>query len=685
MNILMPKRRSLLRPGPATRFGAVGAAVAAVLALCATVLASPAEQASELCATGAGSLVGNTATLTTDAKLFQASFARSTWSGNVRAFALGADGAVGTTPLWQAASQIPVAADRTIFTASSATTGVDFLWSALPAAMKARFGDETNGEATVNYLRGDQSLEQPNGDFRSRTSRLGPIVNSELAFAGVENFGYGALPGTEGSSYATFMQTKATRRQLVIAAANDGMLHGFDAANGVERFAYVPRALVLEPISPGDPLSLSTLVRQTSPTFEPRYYVDGASWVGDAFIGSTWRTVAVGTAGAGARSVFAIDITNPTSMSAANLLFEHWDVGGSNDSNLGYSFGQPVIGRLGDGNFYAIFGNGRDSERQCPVLYLVRLSDGQVRRIPTGGRTLFSSCSGAPNGLGRPSLYDVQVAGETGYRITDFVYAGDLQGNVWRFDLRSLNTASDPPSGATAQLLFSARNADDEPQPITGAIELGVAPSGASGNLRPVMLWFGTGRYLSKADAENTSAQSMYGIVDRFSTGGDANTAKILRSNLQGQTVNLTGDLAGTISGSSVSYSGGQDGWYLDLPREGERMVGLPLIQVGRLFFATIVPEEFACYASGQSWIYAVDPYNGRALVQRIFVSYPGADFIESTVGLVRSLVAVEAGDRSFLYVGGAGNGGSSIQREEIRPVLQAGPRGRVSWREIVR
>jgi Tfp pilus tip-associated adhesin PilY1 len=177
----------------------------------------------------------------------------------------------------------------------------------------------------------------------------------------------------------------------------------------------------------------------------------------------------------------------------------------------------------------------------------------------------------------------------------------------------------------------------------------------------------------------------MYGIVDRFSTGGDADTAKVVRSNLEGQTANLTGDLAGTISGSAVDYAGGQDGWYLDLPRDGERMVGLPLIQVGRLFFATIIPEEFACYASGQSWIYAVDPYYGRALVQRIFVSYPGADFIASTVGLVRSLVAVEAGDRAFLYVGGAGNGGSSIQREEIKPALQAGPRGRVSWREIVR
>jgi type IV pilus assembly protein PilY1 len=680
----MHGRGSLLRPDRAARLGATRAAAAAVLVLCAAVLASPADQASELCDAGTGSLTGSTAALVTDARLFQSSYSRSTWTGNVRAFALGADGGVGTTPLWQAADRIPAAASRTIFTATSAATGVDFLWSALPAAMKEKFGDGATGEATVNYLRGDQSRERANGGtFRDRVARLGAIVNSELAFAGAEDFGYAALPGAEGSSYPAFMQAKATRGQLVIAAANDGMLHGFDAATGIERFAYVPRALVVEPISEEDPRS--TLVRQTVPSFQPRYNVDGASWVGDAFIGSGWRTVVVGTAGGGARSVFAIDITDPASMSAGRLLFEHWDVGGSGDRNLGYAFGQPVIGRLSDGHFYAIFGNGRASEGQCPVLYLVRLGDGQVRRIPTGGRTLGSSCSGAPNGLGRPSLYDVQVPGETGHRITDFVYAGDLQGNLWRFDLRTLNTASDPPGGAAAQLLFSARNGGGVSQPITGTIELGTVSSSVTGNLRPVMLWFGTGRYLSSADAGDRSAQSVYGIVDRFATGGDAGAAKVVRGNLQGQTVNLVGDAAGTVSGSPVGYADGEDGWYLDLPRQGERMVGLPLVQAGRLFFATIAPEGAACFARGQSWIYAVDPHDGRALAQRVFDRRPGTDFIDSAAGLVRGVVTVDAGDRAFLYVGGAGDSGGSIESEEIPRAQQANPRGRVSWREIVR
>jgi type IV pilus assembly protein PilY1 len=372
-------------------------------------------------------------------------------------------------------------------------------------------------------------------------------------------------------------------------------------------------------------------------------------------------------------------------MTASKLLFDHWDVEGGNDPNLGHSIGQPVIGRLADGDFYAIFGNGRDSFYRCPVLYVVRLRDGLVRRVPTGGRNLAATCGAAPNGLGRPSLYDTDRQGESGYRITDFVYAGDLQGNVWRFDLRSLDVSAEPPTGASAQLLFTAQNNSSEPQPITGTIELGPAPSGVIGNPRPVMLWFGTGRYLATADADSTTVQSMYGMVDRHTTPVSATTATIQRSDLQSQTANLSGDLAGTISGTPVNYPGGQHGWYFDLPRSGERMTGLPLLQPGRLLFATYVPEARACYASGQSWIFAVDPYHGRSLGQRIFVRSPSVDFLDATVGVVRSFVAVDAGDRAFVYLGGSGSGGNSIQREEVKPAKQGGASGRVSWREIVR
>jgi type IV pilus assembly protein PilY1 len=659
------------------------------------------------------SLAANSTQLTTESTLYQASFSTgcineavcgstTDWTGRLRAIRVNtADGSLGEQR-WSATegSNIPAASARNILTSSGNTTGIDFTWAALgTAGLQARIGDE----ATLNYLRGDQtneaSDENPTG-FRRRSSRLGDIVNSEIAFAGKEDFGYDALvdlsnlssaSSIAGLAYPAYLQAKSSRPKLVVVGANDGMLHGFDADTGVERFAFVPRSLLLDPVSAED--SRSNLVRLADPAYTHRFYVDGSPWVGDYWHpgSSNWRTAVVSTTGAGGKGVFALDITTPASMSASSVL---WDLDGQTDPNLGYTIGQAVIGRLSDGNFYAFFGNGYRSTNECPVLYVVRLHDGQLRRIPTGGRSLTDSCAAAPSGLGRPSLYDIHQAGAVGYRTTDFVYAGDLQGNLWRFDLRSANFGNDPATGYSVQLMFTARNASSQVQPITGTIEIGVAPSGvsaSSNNPPPAMLWFGTGRWFAVDDRIDTTVQTMYGMVDRFSSGGNATTAKIARSDLVAQTINLnTSTGTGTVTGSAVAYtgSGAKDGWHLDLPRSGERMVGLPLIQAGRLIFSTLVPNEDKCSGGGTSSILAVDPYSGTGLTQRIFVDHAGLDVIASTVGIVRNLVYIGTGSRAYLYAGGttaSSSTGSTIQFEEIRPTQQAGTRGRTSWREIIK
>ena len=661
------------------------AAVALLLLGASVAAAPPPEDAGWLCAAGGGSsLAASSRQLTKDTRLFQASFVKSSWIGGLTAYAVNADGTKGAKQ-WNAADtgKIPAAAQRSVFTASSATVGIDFTWTAL---QKAGLDSWVVDSDTLDYLRGEQAGEVANGGkFRNRAARLGAIVNSEIAYAGVENFGYEGLAGQAGPDYKTFMQTKVSRTKLVIVGANDGMLHGFDAASGEEKFAYVPRALLLDPIDPNPPQGVSkvsTLVRLADPGFTPRYYVDGSPWVGDAYWSGAWRTVVVSTAGAGGKGVFALDITAPSTMTAGKVL---WDLDGQGDSDLGYAFGQPVIGLLkddktGDLEFYAIFGNGRESQNQCPVLFLVRLRDGQVRKIAADPK----ACGA--NGLGRPSLYDIDPPGAAGYRTTDFVYAGDLKGNVWRFDLRKVDLSANPPKGADFQLVFAAVNGSSQAQPITGAIEIGAAPSGVAGNPTPAMLWFGTGRYFTDSDRTDATVQSMYGFVDRFAGGGKPDVAKVLRSGLQGQTVNIAGAAAGTITGTKVDYLT-QDGWYADLPRSGERMVGMPLIQAGRLFFSTLIPDAAAmsCMGSGTSSIFAVDPYNGLSLAKQVFVNFPGKDFIASTVGIIRSLVGIDADTKAYLYAGGVGNAGSTLQTEEIRPQSAAGPRGRVSWREIVK
>lgn len=657
--------------------------------LCVSAASGQAVDAELVCAKEigvGGALSTNASPLTVEARLYQASFDARDWSGRLRAYTVDGSGAPGGA-VWEAT--IPAAAQRRIFTSSDAGTGIDFTWQALGAAgMQATIGDAD----LLNYLRGDQSAEasssQPAG-FRRRGIRLGAIVNSQIALSGAEDFHYEALAdpadlaspaSIAGLAYAAYLRAKSRRTKLVLVGANDGMLHGFDAAGGAERFAYVPRALLTEPASAVDPRSV--LVRLADPGFAPRFYVDGSPFVGDAYWGGAWRTVVVGTTGVGGKGVFALDIADPEAMSPGKVL---WDIDARTDANLGYAVGQAVIGRLHDGNYYAVFGNGYRSANACPVLYLVRLPDGQLRRIPTGGRSLTDSCASAPNGLGRPSLHDLHERGSAGHRTVDFAYAGDLQGSLWRFDLRQVNLSNEPPTGAGVERVFTAIDAAGRPQPITGPIEIGAAPPavahGGTGP-RPVALWFGTGRHLAADDRSELAQQSVFGIVDRFD-------GPFGRGDLQRQTLSA-GAASGTVGGTPVDYDGAssgrrQGGWVLDLPRAGERLNGWPLLRGGRLVFASRLQDQVKCFA-GASSIFAVDPHDGIGLARRIFSADPAADFIDSTAGVVQDLVYVDAGTRAFLFAAGAGGSGDGValQLERLEP-RPGGTRGRVSWREVFR
>ena len=59
--------------------------------------------------------------------------------------------------------------------------------------------------------------------LRTRSSPLGDIVNSSPVYA--------------------------AREQTIYVGANDGMLHAFNANDGVERFAYVPGGINLSDLS----------------------------------------------------------------------------------------------------------------------------------------------------------------------------------------------------------------------------------------------------------------------------------------------------------------------------------------------------------------------------------------------------------------------------------------------------
>ena len=256
---------------------------------------------------------------------------------------------------------------------------------------------------------------------------------------------YQLLAGSEGSTFNTFLESKQTRRDMVYVGANDGMLHGFRTDTGVEEFAFVPQA------------TFANLADLMSTSYGHTFYVDGSLQAADAYINSAWKSVLVGGTGRGGNALFGLDVSTPTSFNANNVLWEY------THAELGLVLGKAQIVRLNNGVWAAVSGNGYNSASEQAQLFIINLATGAlIKKFDTG--------VGSENGLATPLLVDTN--GDFSY---DYAYAGDLQGNVWKFDL----TDSDPANWSIAlsgNPLYTAVAPSGNRQPITSKPAIVVHP-----------------------------------------------------------------------------------------------------------------------------------------------------------------------------------------------------------------
>lgn len=286
--------------------------------------------------------------------------------------------------------------------------------------------------------------------------------------------------------------------------------------------------------------------------------------------------------------MFALDITDPANFSATNV---QWEL---TDTDLGFVHGQAKIARLNDGSWAAIIGNGYNSTSDKAYLLIVDLQTGAlIKKISTNNTT--------NNGLSTPALVDTN-----GDKIIDVVYAGDLQGNVWKFDLSDTNPGSWKVAGGSSQPLFIARNASNQVQPITSPVEVGYHKEGG------YMIFFGTGQFIASGDATDKKVQSLYGIWDNGSPITVTN-----RSVLQQQTIlteTTIPPFERTVSNNTVDWTT-KRGWYIDLTQTGgkpaERSVVMPMLNFGRIIFTTLIPSVDPCEAGGRNWLMLLNAENG--------------------------------------------------------------------------
>ncbi len=699
----------------------------------------------------AASIVADSVTLETGTHIYQAQFDSADWTGTIKAFPLDLAGDIGTES-WDAQtilnSKSP--SSRVILTNKPGTGGVEFAWANLTTAQQDYLSTDpttaTNdgeGQQRLGYIRGESTYELKNGHatitYRNRDHKLGDIVSSTPYHVGAPLFNYPDdyineadattfYSGFEADIHdITYTYTDADgvttitengREPVLYTGANDGMLHAFSAADGDELFAYVPNSVY------------ANLSELTDINYVHQYFVDGSPTAGDIYaalngcstmsVQSTpsttcWRTVLVGGLNAGGKGLYALDVTDPADVTVANAGdVVLWDIDSTTTgySELGYTFSQPAIVRLATNDWGVIVGNGYGGANGHAILYVIDITDGSLIKTITVDDT-------GSNGLSTVAPVDIDYDG-----IVDYVYAGDLKGNLWKFDLTATNAsswASAFKSGSTPEPLFTAvygTAPSTTVQPITSPLEVSGHPTGTG-----YMIYFGTGKYFEDSDntvSASSPIQSFYGIWDK----NDGSTHGKARSDLLEQTIDYevtqtfddgsTYDLRVT-SNNTIAWDDGvvatpasDFGWYMDLhdpapiANYGERVIHAPILRNGRIIFTTLIPSSHACEYGGTGWLMELDSTDGSRLdISPWDLNQDGyfeeSDFViigtdaegndikvaasgkKSKVGIIQRPTVISAGNKEYKYASGSKN--AAIEKTVESNTYAA--KGRSSWRQL--
>ena len=621
---------------------------------------------------------------------------------------------------------------------STAPSGLtQFLCASTDTCLSSADQSSAAGSALVNYLRGDRTNEGTLLDntkyYRQRQHVLGDMVNSQAAYVSKPQNNYGD-PG-----YTAFVTAQASRKAMIYIGANDGMLHAFAAKGTAATEALVEAAAEANAKVSVDPLNATlvsaaaaattaantavaadTTIGQESWAYIPsmvmphlfkladkkykdkhRYFVDAPPVVADICVSdctlatAVWKTILVSGLGHGGRGYFALDITDPDNPKAL------WEF---TNANLGYSFSNPQVVKLQNGTWVVIFASGYNNIPNDDAatgdgvgrLFMLNAATGAqisgVSPISTGEGSVSS-----PSGLAKIIAQVVNPG--TDDRV-EAVYGGDLLGNVWRFDVNNTIGAA----GYDAQLLATLKDGAGNPQPVTTKPEVGLIQDYK-------VVFVGTGRYLAASDASDDSQQSFYAIKDPRAAGTTPSTAifdnpggtpRVVGTSTAGfvgqvqtettcDTTVITsglctnGQVVRTSTNHAVNFLS-DNGWYVDLVGDAERVNVDPALGLGLLVFNTNAPSLLACDVGGQSYSYYLNYLTGGpnyAAGNGDSASNNGIAgiFLANELASAPALIMTKSG--KLIVVSGLSGGGMTTQRPG-EPVLSDSIR-RTSWRELIR
>lgn len=542
--------------------------------------------------------------------IYRASYESGSWSGEIEA--LLAQNVKAS--IWKASEKVPEWNSRNLFMNGK---GICNNFTDMKATT---FGGLSADDATsigssnlYDFIKGDRNKEVAlGGSFRNRKSALGDIIHSTPAYDLDSNTLY--------------------------TGSNGGFLHAFNGLTGVEKFGVMPHE-VMPRVK-----NIASLAYPTS----HEYFVDGASTLGlklDESNGNYYLYTLLGRGGKGLISINPGQLGNDP-----KLLWEYTPLAGAkamagscanpviaaalNDPDLGYMLSSPAPVLLSNGKLGIMVGNGYNSTRGHAVVYVFIVNkDGSLFKV-----VKLDSGVGGDNGMAGPASVDFSGNG-TG----EFIYAGDLKGNVWKFDIRDEDPDKWKLAYSSGLPMFKATDKEGKPQPITAPI----TPAFGSGKTEDQKLWiyFGTGSYFQSGDAADLSVQSWYGLQDDDTGLGDGT---VIPSSTVGTLTTAKGSLtkrkmSDLFTPELIRYASGQvpldmankRGWYFDFdnPTNGERITDAtqfinkvagkqPAVQANSFF-----PSGSQCDPGGSCYENIVKPFSGSNLKNAVLLDASQAVF----------------------------------------------------------
>jgi len=578
---------------------------------------------------------------TTNNSLYSSTYRTVNWDGEIVARTLDpSTGLLTPTPSWTAATQLNAKGlassdTRTIYTFDgnllSTTKLKSFVYTNLTATEQAYFNNQctalkwnqctflasdvtrlaaaNTGANLIDWLRGQRgnelSTDNSTGYFRRRENLLGDTVNSKPAYMAPPELQFQDIVSP---TYETFKTANATRQKVLFVAANDGMLHAFNADTGAELWAYIPKMI----------LPNLYKLANTSYSNAHAFFVDGSPTVTDVFLGGAWKTVLVGGLNSGGRGYFALDVTDPATPKAL------WEVCSDpllcavTDTDMGLSYTPPVIGkRPADGKWVVMVASGYNNigpGNGGGYLYMLDLATGAV--LEKVGTTISGTNVGdttTPNGFAKITAFVDNFISDNTMKL---IYGGDLLGNMWRFDL-----ATSPP---TLTRIAQLKDGSGKPQSVTTRPDVTKFTAGFNA------VYVGTGRFLGDSDLGDPALlspaqpyayqQSVYAFKD---TNADLGNLRLGAANLVTQSLVVVDAANRSISNNAVNWTT-NNGWYVDMnpvcvgtgcspsgESPGERInLDVQLVR-GTVVVLSNEPNADTCSTGGDSFLYQFNYASG--------------------------------------------------------------------------